>query len=95
MTRSWREGRTIETDTPRTIAEGIATRAPAEMTLALMRRLVHDMVLVGDDELREAIRLLLSTTHNLEEGAGAAATAAAFLRRAQLAGKTSRGLLRH
>ena len=77
VTLSWREGRPIETGTPRTFAEGMATRVPAEMTLDIMRRHVHDMVLVGDDALRETIRLLLRVTHNLAEGAGAAATAAA------------------
>ena len=93
VTLSWRSGRMVETDTPRTFAEGMATRMPAEMTLALMRCYVHDMVLVGDDELRRAIRLLLRVTHNLAEGAGAASTAAAFQLRAQLAGKTVVGVL--
>src|SRR5205085_7721136 len=88
VTQSWREGRPIVLDTPRTFAEGMATRMPAEMTLELMRRHVHDMVLVSDAALREAIRLLLQVTHNLAEGAGAATTAAAFQMRAVLAGKT-------
>ncbi|HTU91224.1 MAG TPA: threonine dehydratase [Gemmataceae bacterium] len=93
VTLSWREGRPIETNTPRTFAEGMATRLPAEMTLAIMRRHVHDMVLVGEEELRESIRLLLRVTHNLAEGAGAASTAAAFRLRDQLAGKTVVGVL--
>ncbi|MGH7172367.1 MAG: threonine ammonia-lyase, partial [Gemmataceae bacterium] len=93
VTLSWREGRPIETDTPRTFAEGMATRMPAEMTLEIMRRHVQDMVLVGDEELREAIRLLLRMTHNLAEGAGAASTAAAFRLREQLAGKAVVGVL--
>jgi threonine dehydratase len=93
VTRSWREGRVVETDSPRTFAEGMATRVPAEMTLDLMRRHVHDMVLVSDDELRDAVRLLLRLTHNLAEGAGAAATAAALRLRAQLAGQTVVGVL--
>ncbi len=93
VTLSWREGRPIETDTPRTFAEGMATRMPAEMTLEIMRRYVEDMVLVGEEELREAIRLLLRVTHNLAEGAGAASTAAAFRLREQLAGKTVVGIL--
>jgi threonine dehydratase len=88
VTQSWRTGRPVETDTPRTFAEGLATRVPAEMTLELMRRHVHDMVLVSDDAMRSAIRLLLQITHNLAEGAGAAPTAAAFQLRDQLAGKT-------
>src|SRR5207253_7353116 len=88
VTLSWREGRPIETGTPRTFAEGMATRVPADMTLEIMRRHVHDMVLVSDSALRDAIRLLLRVTHNLAEGAGAASTAAAFQLREQLAGKT-------
>ncbi|HTU17741.1 MAG TPA: threonine dehydratase [Gemmataceae bacterium] len=93
VTLSWREGRPIETDTPRTFAEGMATRMPAEMTLEIMRRHVQDMVLVSEEELRSAIRLLLRVTHNLAEGAGAASTAAAFRLREQLAGKTVVGVL--
>ena len=43
--------------------------------------------------IRDAIRLLLRVTHNLAEGAGAAATAAALKRRSELAGKTVVGVL--
>jgi threonine dehydratase len=93
VTLSWREGRMIETDTPRTFAEGMATRVPADLTLAIMRRYVHDMILLSDEELREAIRLLLRVTHNLAEGAGAASTAAALQMSEQLAGKTVVGIL--
>ena len=71
----------------------MATRIPARMTLDIMRRLVHDMVLVEDGELEDAIRLLLKHTHNLAEGAGAASTAAALKLRGQLAGKTVVGVL--
>ncbi len=59
----------------------------------MMRRLVHDMVLVDEASLRRAIHLLLRLTHNLAEGAGAAATAAAFQMRERLAGKTVVGIL--
>lgn len=93
VTRSWREGKRIELDTPGTFAEGMATRVPADMTLAIMRRLVHDMVLVSDDALREAILLLLRHTHNLAEGAGAATLAAALQLRSTLAGQTVVGVL--
>jgi threonine dehydratase len=93
VTRSWQAGRAVETETPRTFAEGLATRMPATMTLELMRRLVADMVLVSDAELRDGVRLLLRLTHNLAEGAGAAATAAALRMRDQLAGKRVVGIL--
>jgi threonine dehydratase len=93
VTLSWREGRPVETGTPQTFAEGMATRVPADMTLEIMRRHVHEMVLVSDAALREAIRLLLRLTHNLAEGAGAASTAAAIQMRDRLAGKTVVGVL--
>ena len=93
VTLSWRAGQPIETETPQTFAEGMATRVPATMTLEIMRRLVHEMVLVSDEELRTAIVLLLRLTHNLAEGAGAASTAAAFQMRDRLAGKTVVGVL--
>lgn len=93
VTLSWRSGTPVETGTPNTMAEGMATRASASMTLDILRRHVHDMVLVSDEALREAIRLLLRVTHNLAEGAGAASTAAAFQLKEQLAGKTVVGIL--
>lgn len=93
VTLSWRTGQHVEMGSPTTFAEGMATRVPADLTLAIMRRHVHDMVLVGDDALREMIRLLLRVTHNLAEGAGAAATAAALGMCEQLAGKTVVGIL--
>jgi threonine dehydratase len=93
VTLSWRAGHAIETGPPQTFAEGMATRVPASLTLDLMRRHVHDLVLVGDAALRETIVLLLRLTHNLAEGAGAAATAAALQLRERLAGKTVVGIL--
>ncbi len=93
VSQSWREGREVTTEEIHTYAEGMATRKPAGLTLAIMRRLVHEMVLVSDTELDEAIRLLLRLTHNLAEGAGAASTAAALKLRDRLAGRTVVGVL--
>jgi threonine dehydratase len=93
VTLSWRTGQPVETESPKTFAEGMATRVSASMTLEIMRRLVHEIVLVSDDELRSAVRLLLRLTHNLAEGAGAASTAAALRLKDQLAGKTVVGVL--
>jgi threonine dehydratase len=90
---SYKEGRSITTASADTFAEGIATRAPADMTLRLMRRHVHDMVLVSEERLREAVLTVLQCTHNLAEGAGAASVAAALDLRDQWAGKTVVGVL--
>lgn len=93
VTRSFSAGKIIECGPPKTFAEGIATRVPAEMTLELIRRYIEDIVLVSDDEIRAALALLLRETHNLAEGAGAAATAAALKLRDHLSGKTVVGIL--
>ena len=84
---SWKTGKLVTKDRLETFADGLATRAPFELPLAIMRRLLDDMLLVSEDELKRAIVLLLETTHQLAEGAGAAATAAAVKLRHQLKGK--------
>jgi threonine dehydratase len=93
VVRSWRTG-TLHTNAEvNTWAEGMATRVPAEMTLAIMRSLMDDALLVSDDELRRACFTLLKHTHNLAEGAGAAAPAAAYRYRERFAGKIVVGVL--
>ena len=71
----------------------MATRVPAEVTLEIMRELMDDVVLVNDQELRVACYRTLQETHNLAEGAGAAALAAAFKWRERFAGQTVVGVL--
>ena len=71
-----------------TFAEGLATREPFEMPLALFPRLVDEIMLVDDDQIASAIRLIVETARLVAEGAGAAAVAAAMHRREELAGKT-------
>jgi threonine dehydratase len=58
-----------------------------------MRLLMDDALLVSDDKLRRACFTLLKHTHNLAEGAGAAALAAAYRYRDRFAGKTVVGVL--
>ncbi len=93
VTESWKAGKIVRHDSLDTIAEGLATRVPAEMTLDIMRRLVSDIVLVTDEEIRQAMAWLLETTHNLAEPAGAASTAAAWKLRDNFKGKTVVGIL--
>ncbi|MDE0510491.1 MAG: threonine dehydratase [Gammaproteobacteria bacterium] len=93
VTESYKTGKIVQYDSLDTIAEGLATRVPAEMTLDIMRRLVSDIVLVTDEEIKQAMAWLLETTHNLAEPAGAAATAAAWKLRDRFKGKTVAGIL--
>ena len=84
---SWKQGRYVETERTDTFAEGLATRQPFELPRQLLPTLVDEIMLVSDTELEQAIRLLLTTTRQLAEGAGAAAIAAALKRKASLEGR--------
>ena len=84
---SWRAGHIVATPTADTFADGVATRVPAELTFEIIKHGVDEVVLVSDEEIAQAIKLLWRTTHNLAEGAGAAATAATLKLRAQLQGQ--------
>jgi len=73
-----------------TRAEGLATRVPFDNTQQIMRHPelgLDDFILVSDEAMEEAIRLLLEHTHNLAEHAGAAALAAALKLGGRLTGK--------
>ena len=59
-----------------TIAEGIAVKQPGELTSAILRELLDDVVTVTDEEISEAMALLTERSKLVVEGAGAAALAA-------------------
>jgi threonine dehydratase len=59
-----------------TLAEGIAVRQPGQLTQAVVRALVDDIVLVGERDLERAVSLLLGIEKTVVEGAGAAGLAA-------------------
>jgi threonine dehydratase len=84
---SWRQQKALSSDICSTFAEGMATRQAFELTLGILIRNLDDFVLVTDDELYGAIRMLFHFTHNVAEGAGAASMAAAIKLKDQLAGK--------
>ena len=77
----------IATDSSKTIADGIAVRAPGQITTQLIGQYVDRMVTVSDDEIAEAILLLLERTKLVVEPAGAASLAAAINRKVDLSGK--------
>ena len=59
-----------------TMAEGIAVKTPGKLTLPIIRELVDDILLVDEEEIEEAVRLLLEQEKTVVEGAGAAGLAA-------------------
>ena len=58
------------------IAEGISVGTPGQITQAIIKRLVNDMVLVDEGDIEQAIVMLLEVEKTLVEGAGAAGLAA-------------------
>jgi len=85
--RSFAEGRLITVPSANTRADGMATRIPDPDALALIRRGVSRIVTVTDDEVAAAIRAHWQDTHNLAEGAGAAALAALMQERQRMEGR--------
>jgi threonine dehydratase len=76
MRKSLDTGHAERLEAMSTIADGLAAPMAGELPFDVVRRYVDDVVLVRDEEIVEAMRLLLSRTKLLAEPAGAAATAA-------------------
>jgi len=75
--KSLAAGRPVKlAEPPRTIADGLAAPMAGELTYAIVRDLAEDVVLVDDDAIADAMRLLITRTKMLVEPAGAAAFAA-------------------
>ena len=85
---SWHAKQRLTTTTADTFADGLATRATYDATWPVLRDGLAGFVAVTEDALGSAIRMLLRTTHNLAEGAGAAGLAGLVALRERLAGKT-------
>ncbi len=83
---SWKEKRPVEAKME-TFAEGLATRVSFELTQGILGDLLDDFILVSEEELLQAIVLLLEKTHNLAEGAGSASLAAALKIQDRLRGR--------
>ena len=81
------EGKPVTLQSAKTIADGIAVRRAGERTLPLVQKYVDDIVTVEEEEIANAILLLLEREKTLAEGAGAAAIAAVLNRKLPLQGK--------
>ena len=85
--QSFREGRAIEAPVATLLADGMACRVPDEQALSVIRREIDDVIAVTDAQVAAAMRALFADTHNVAEGAGAAALAGALLQRERWAGR--------
>jgi threonine dehydratase len=74
--RSLSAGERVSIPVPRTIADGLAVDIPGELTFSVNRRLVDDVLLVGDDDIRAAMRLAFERLKIVVEPSGAVPLAA-------------------
>ena len=85
--RSFRAGRIVHIDVPKTIADGAQTQQPGVLTFATIRALVSDIVTVDDAALVRAMRFFAERMKIVVEPTGALGAAAAFERKVAVAGK--------
>jgi threonine dehydratase len=86
MELSWRAGKSVTTETADTIADGISVRVPVPEALQAMRATVDEVMLVTDEEILDAMRMLFVDAGLVVEPAGAAGVAAVARRRSEFAG---------
>ena len=84
---SFAAGKPVSTNSADTMAGGLAVRVPDPEALDIICRGAARIVTVSEAEIRRAVRILFTDTHNVAEGAGAAPLAAAFQERDRLRGK--------
>lgn len=84
---SFEQGRVVEAPVTTQLADGMACRSPDPQALEIIRAEAEDIVCVSDDEVAAAMRALFADTHNVAEGAGAAAFAAAMQQRERWRGR--------
>ena len=87
MAQSRAQNEIITLDTVATFADGIAVKTPGEMTYAMTRQYVDDIVTVSEDEIAAAILALIEQQKLIAEGAGAVSVAAALFEKLPIEGK--------
>jgi threonine dehydratase len=87
MVRAVEAGRPVTLPSQATIADGIAVRRAGERTFPLVQRYVDELVTVDEEEIANAILVLLEKEKTLAEGAGAAALAALLQDKTSLRGR--------
>lgn len=85
--QSFRSGKIVRIDTPKTIADGAQTSYIGELNFALIQRLVDDVLTATDDELISCMRFFAERMKMVVEPTGCLGFAAARNMKAQLAGK--------
>lgn len=84
MKRSLAEDKIIKLSDVSTIADGIAVKSPGELTYAICKECVDEVVTVSEEEIAAAILTLLEKMKMVAEGAGASSIAAAMFGKVDL-----------
>jgi threonine dehydratase len=84
---SFEAGRKIAAPVTTQLADGMACRVPDDASLEIVLENVDHIVQVSEDQIRDAMRIFFTDTHNVAEGAGAAGLAAAMKEKEALRGK--------
>ena len=84
---SWHARERRRTERADTFAEGVATRSTYDLTFPALLEGLAGFVTLTDAEIAEGVRLILSATHNVVEGAGAMGVMGAMKLRSELEGK--------
>lgn len=84
---SFQQKHVVITNNADTLADGLACRAPNETALNVMLEGAEDIFTVSEVEILQAIKVLMTDTHNMAEGAGAAALAAVLKEKGRFAGR--------
>ena len=84
---SFDQERPVSTNSADTIADGLACRVPDETALGIILAGAERVVSVSEDEIRAAMKIYFTDTHNLAEGAAAAPLAALLQEKGGMAGK--------
>jgi threonine dehydratase len=93
MALSFAAGKAVPTNSAQTFADGMATRDPREEALTIIRRGAARVLQLSEDDIAEAARAYFQDTHNVAEGAGAAALAGLMQERARMTGKRAAVIL--
>ena len=84
---SFQKGERVEIPVPHTIADGLQTPAPGELTFPIVKALASGILLVKDEELIESLKFLLERMKILVEPSGVAGAAAVRYKKADFSGK--------
>ena len=84
--QSFSAKRPIESPVTTVLSDGMACRVPEPAALDIILEGVDRIVQVSDDEVSAAMRMMFESTHNVCEGAGAAALAAAYQEKPRISG---------